>query len=90
MVSRLTDAECLSIVQASIDPARLLAGPDGHEGSAPDCLLVEVERIVREREAKARAEAWDHGYRSGLGDYGKNDDETVAMNPYRADREATR
>jgi len=28
-------------------------------------------------------EVWDFGYACGLGDYGKGDDETVAMNPYR-------
>ena len=48
--TRLTDEESARIVSASIAPDRVLAGRDGHEGSPPDVLLVEVERILADRE----------------------------------------
>lgn len=47
--TRLTDEESARIVSASIAPDRVLAGRDGYEGSPPDVLLVEVERILAER-----------------------------------------
>lgn len=54
--TRLTDEESARIVSASIAPDRVLAGRDGHEGSPPDVLLVEVERILAERTLAADRE----------------------------------
>jgi hypothetical protein len=77
-VSGLSEQECSQIVRASIDPGRLLAGPDGYEGSEPDVLLVTVQRILadrlaaheaREERARALAKEWlDAGVTRG-GEY---------------------
>jgi hypothetical protein len=48
----LTDAECLRIVRASIDPQRVLSGPDGHDGGPPDVLLTVVQDILAARAAQ--------------------------------------
>lgn len=58
--TRLTDEESARIVSASIAPDRVLAGRDGHEGSPPDVLLVEVERILAERTLAADREPTCH------------------------------
>jgi hypothetical protein len=52
----LSEEECLRIVQASIDPDRVLGGIDGHEGGPPDVLLTTVAEILAARDAEARAE----------------------------------
>lgn len=60
-----------------------------------DALDAAVERIVREREAKARAEAlrscakaWDEGWRAAI--RGATTAPAWRENPYRADQEAAR
>lgn len=46
---RLTDDECLRIVQASIAPGRLLSGQDGDDGHMSDVLLTTVREILTTR-----------------------------------------
>lgn len=52
----LTNADCVRIVAASIRTDRILAGPDGHDGSEPDVLLTAVERILAEHTQALQAE----------------------------------
>ena len=73
---RLTEAEAVRIVHASLHPGRVLAGRDGHDGGPSDVLLDVVREVIATRLAEVLSDdlAQDLTYAT-IRHYGYSDDD---------------